>query len=91
MTAPIDPDVTDAVSQQSGVPPAEVDAVLTAYNTVAQGDPLGTIRRGPEGEIALRLVVYGVPQWGVVVPSGDGGFYYDTQALTDWPIIDAGS
>jgi hypothetical protein len=87
MTAPIDPGISDAVSQQSGVPPAEVDAVLTAYNTIQQGDPVGTIRRGPEGETAVRVTVEGVPQWGVV---GGEGFYYDTQT-PDWPIIVEGT
>jgi hypothetical protein len=76
--------LTETVSQQSGVPAEQVDAVLTAYNTVLAGDPVGLIRCSPDGDVATRIDKDGGRAWSVV--TRNGGFYYSQDDLA-WPVV----
>lgn len=64
---------------------AQVAAVFAAREAVVGGDPVGTIKRGPAGEIAMRVESDGMLIWRVTVP--DGTQYNDTQPTLPWPAI----
>lgn len=67
---------------------AQIDAVLAAQEAVAEGDPVGTIRKDDEsGKVAHRVSVLGVVQWRVTCPHGDA--YNDLQPTLPWKLIHA--
>jgi len=64
----------------------QVAAVLTAYNNITGGDPIGTIRRHPDtGALAHRVVADGLHMWRISDP--DGTQYNDLAPTLDWPQI----
>lgn len=67
-----------------GLTAEQVQAVLDTYNTVQEGDPVGTVRRNEAGHVAVRCEVDGLHMWKVTLP--DGGQYNDMTAL-GWPVI----
>jgi hypothetical protein len=65
---------------------AQIDAVLAAQKALADGDPVGTVRRDPDsGKVAHRVTAHGVAQWRVSEPDGDT--YSDLQPTLPWPAI----
>jgi hypothetical protein len=70
------PDITDE----------QVNAVLSTWNSILNGDPLGTVRLDPNtGHIAYRVSLDGVHMWKVTAP--DGGTWQDMQPSLPWPVI----
>lgn len=84
---PVTDTVVATVSDQIPDMTAEqVQAVLTAWNAVRQGDPLGTVRRDDDtGKLAHRVAVDGVHLWRVTGP--DGEQYNDMAPTLPWPAI----
>lgn len=67
---------------------AQIDAVLAAQKALADGDPVGTVRKCSEsGKVAHRVSVNGIVQWRVTCPHGDA--YNDLQPTLPWPVIHA--
>ena len=82
-------DITEAliaaISQQCPeVTDEHVAMVLTALNSVTDGEPLGTIRKDPvTGNLAVRVSEGGIHQWKITAP--DGGMWSDNQpTLPTW-------
>jgi hypothetical protein len=69
---------------------AQVAAVLAAREAIIDGDPVGTIRQGLEGEIAVRVNDQGVHIWRVTCP--DGTIYNNLEPTMngDWKVIKQG-
>lgn len=55
-----------------GVPTEVVNRVMVAHDTIREGgDPMGTRKVGPMGEVAVRVDSAKGPLWRVVMPDGD--------------------
>jgi hypothetical protein len=68
--------------------PSFVRRVLTAWQEIRNGDPVGTTRRNPDtGAIAHRVNDNGLHLWRISAP--DGTQYNDTQPTLDWPKLGA--
>jgi hypothetical protein len=87
MSEPVE--ITDAVvatvsEQCPEVTDEQVAMVLTAWNTVLSGEPVGTIKKDPaSGNLAVRVSENGIHQWKVTSP--DGGQWSDLQpTLAGW-------
>ena len=78
--------IADVASEPDEAPltAAQVGAVLAAREAILDGDPVGTIKRGPDGEIAVRVNDNGLHLWRVTVP--DGTLYNDLQPSLPWPV-----
>ena len=77
--------LVEAISQQCPeISDEHVAMVLTALNTVINGEPLGTIRKDPvTGNLAVRVSESGIHQWKITAP--DGGMWSDLQpTLASW-------
>lgn len=89
MTVPIDISqsvVEQIVARVQGVDNEKVAAVLAAWQSIREGDPIGTVRRCPDtGGIAHRVSVEGVHMWRVSMP--DGSQHNDLQPTLRWPIV----
>jgi hypothetical protein len=90
MSDPIE--VTDAVvalisAQCPEVSDEHVAMVLSAWNVVLNGEPLGTIKKDPDtGNLAVRVSEGGIHQWKVTAP--DGGMWSDVQpTLPGWTVL----
>ena len=69
-----------------GLTDQQVTAVLSAWNTVKEGDELGTVRRDDvTGAVAHRVDASGAHLWVVTAP--DGGTWKDTQSTLPWTQI----
>lgn len=66
-----------ASEQDEQLTPNQVAAVLAAREMILDGDPVGTIMKGQNGEIAVRVNDNGMHMWRVTSP--DGTIYNDTQ------------
>lgn len=68
------PQVADAIAAQLGgtdLTPEQIAQVLSAWNTVRSGDPIGTVVRNPDtGAIAHRVSESGVYVWRCSHPDG---------------------
>lgn len=64
-----------------------VAMVLTAWNNVINGEPLGTVKLDPAtGNLAVRVSDQGIHKWRVTAP--DGGTWWDMQpVLPGWTTI----
>jgi hypothetical protein len=63
----------------------QVRVMMEAWMKVLGGDPIDTVKRSPDGVIAHRISVHGVPQWRISNP--DGGTMTDvssTNASLPW-------
>jgi hypothetical protein len=69
---------------------AQVAAVLAAREAIIDGDPIGTIRQGTQGEIAVRVDDQGMHIWRVTCP--DGTLYNNLEPTMngDWKVIKQG-
>jgi hypothetical protein len=69
---------------------AQVAAVLSAREAIIDGDPIGTIRQGAQGEIAIRVNDQGMHIWRVTCP--DGTLYNNLEPTMngDWKVIKQG-
>ena len=102
MTQPTDPatdpatdplPVTSAVVDQiaghvgDSITPDVIHTVLTAWNAVRQGDPVGMIRRDETtGAVATRVEDSGVQMW--KCSGKDGSVWSDLQpTLASWTVI----
>lgn len=67
-----------------------VAMVLSAWNTVLEGEPLGTIKLDPAtGNLARRVSENGIHQWKITAP--DGGMWSDLQpTLPGWNVLSSG-
>lgn len=76
--------VTEISGNCPDVSDEHVAMVLSAWNTVLNGSPLGTILRNPEtGDIAMRVSELGVHKWRVTAT--DGGQWADMRpTLPGW-------
>jgi hypothetical protein len=79
-----------ASEREEPITAAQVAAVLAAREAILDGDPVGTIRQGPAGEIAVRVNDNGLHLWRVNCP--DGSQYNDLQPSmhAEWKIIQGG-
>lgn len=69
-----------------GITDEQVTAVLTTWNTVQSGDPLGTVLRDPDtGNVAHRVVAEGVHMWHVTTPNGEK--WNDLSPTLNWTVI----
>lgn len=85
---PITETIVTTISEQCPeVTDEHVAMVLTAWNNVLNGDPLGTIKLEPgTGNLALRVSEDGIHKWKVTAP--DGGTWSDMQpVLPGWTTI----
>lgn len=85
-------EVTEAVvatisEQLPEVTDEHVAMVLSAWNNVLNGEPVGTVKTDPvTGNLALRVSENGVHKWRVTAP--DGGTWADMQpTLPGWTVI----
>lgn len=81
--------VTDTIvatisAQCPEVTDEHVAMVLEAWNTVLNGEPVGTIKLDPEsGNLARRVNENGIHQWKITAP--DGGMWSDmSPTLPGW-------
>lgn len=84
------PTTDDFVQRVNAMTPGEIspDQILTviaAINHASTGDPVGTVRLGPAGELAQRINLNGVDQWQITKP--DGARWYDLEPTLAWPKI----
>ena len=70
---------------QAPITPEVVAAVFAAREAIIEGDPVGTIKKGPDGEVAIRVEDSGMKVWRVNCP--DGTQYNDTQPKLPWDEI----
>lgn len=82
--------VVAAISAQlPDIDSATVSMVLTAWNTVKNGDPLGTVLMSSEGAVAVRISDAGAHMWRVT--AADGSTWTETQpTLAGWTVIKEG-
>ena len=83
--------VTAVAAQLPEITEEQVSMVLSAWNTVQNGEPVGTIVTDPDtGNVAVRVSESGVHVWRVTAP--DGGSWSDTQpTMSGWTVIRAGN
>jgi hypothetical protein len=83
--------ITDHLGEQSTVTAEQVNLVLTAWNAVKTGDPVGTIVKDPAtGAIAHRVDSDGVHLWRVSAP--DGTQWADlSPTLPGWEVLVPGA
>lgn len=77
--------VIAAVSEQCPeVTTEQVAMVLTAWNVILEGEPVGTIKQDPAtGNLAIRVSEDGIHKWKVTSPAG--GQWSDLQStLPGW-------
>jgi hypothetical protein len=85
---PVTSAVVDQISAHvgDGLTTEQVQAVLTAWNAVRQGDPVGTVLFDPVTKaIAHRVEVEGVQMWRCSAP--DGGQWNDMQPTLAWDVL----
>ena len=83
---PVTTEVVTTVSDQlADITPEQVEAVMNAWNLVRQGDPVGTVRRSEQGEVAHRVSVDGVHLWRV--SDVNGVTWSDTAPSLGWPVV----
>lgn len=83
---PVTSQVVSTISDQlTDITPEQVEQVMNAWNLVRQGDPVGTVRRSPDGQVAHRVSVDGVHLWRV--SDSAGVTWSDTAPSLGWPII----
>ncbi|MCV7434805.1 hypothetical protein [Mycolicibacterium bacteremicum] len=85
------PTTDDFVERVNGMTPGDITpqqilSVITAINHATTGDPVGTARRGPNGEFATRVNRQGVDMWQIVNPA-DGSLWYDFAPTLPWTQI----
>lgn len=85
------PTTDDFVERVNGMTPGDISpeqilSVIAAINHATTGDPIGTTRRGPNGQLATRINRQGVDMWQIVNPA-DGTLWYDMQPTLDWPQL----
>lgn len=87
--APTD-NIVDAIKGHLGkdVSVEQINAVITAWNTVREGDDISTVRRDPtSGKVYVRVNDDGVHKWRVVDPNNGGVNEFDlTPSLTFEPL-----
>lgn len=79
--------VTTISEQCPEVTTEHVSMVLSAWNAVINGDPVGTIKLEPvTGRLAARVSEEGIHKWKITAP--DGGQWTDMQpTLPGWTVI----
>lgn len=83
---PVTSQVVSTISDQlTDITPEQVEQVMNAWNLVRQGDPVGTVRRSADGQVAHRVSVDGVHLWRV--SDSAGVTWSDTAPSLGWPII----
>jgi hypothetical protein len=61
-----------AVSAQlEDITDEQVRAVITAWKSVNEGDPVGTILQDEDGTLAYRIAIDNVHMWQVVTATGE--------------------
>lgn len=86
MTEPSPQAVAETIADQiPDLDANQVASVIQVWNAIRDGDPVGTVRRGPQGELAHRVDVAGVQLWMVTTPSG--GEYRDLTPTLSWPVV----
>lgn len=89
------PTSDDFVARVNAMTPGEIspDQILTviaAINHASTGDPVGTVRLGPNGELAQRINLNGVDQWQITKPT-TGEQWFDFAPTLDWQLISGGN
>ena len=76
-------------SQLPEVTDEQVAMVFDAWNTIVNGDPLGTILSDPDtGSIAMRVAAFGIHQWQIT--DTQGGTTVDrSPTLPGWTVLRA--
>lgn len=82
------PDTDEFVERVNAMTPGEISpenirSVIAAINHATTGDPVGTVRLGPNGELAQRVTRNGVDQWQITKPA-TGDLWYDFAPTLDW-------
>lgn len=72
-------------SQLPDMDTAQVAAVMQTWQNVLSGDPVGTVRRSPDGKVAHRVTADGIFLWRVTAPDGDQ--YNDMQPTLAWDAL----
>lgn len=64
-----------------------VNRSIVAYQTIHEGEPLGTVRRNKEtGDVAQRVDIDGIHKWQVMYARGGNG-YDMRRSLPDWELV----
>lgn len=75
-------------SQVEGVDAAQVEQMFSVWQAVAEGDPVGTVRRDPQnGKVYVRCDCDGLPKWRVVDPYDGRANLFDLSNSVVWPIL----
>ena len=77
--------VSAVTGQVEGVTEEQVAAVMSAWNVVITGDPVGTVRRSDEGSVAHRVLVNNVPLW--QCSDATGSVWRDMTPSLPWPVV----
>lgn len=82
------PDVVSRISKMfPDMTDEQVTQVLTGFNAVREGDPLGRVCRNSEtGEVAHRVDENGLHRWRISPPGG-GAYNNDEPNLPGWDIV----
>lgn len=66
-----------------------LDALIAAANSIAEGAPVGTIARRPDGAtVAVRSVTQeGKPFWAYNYLTAEDDAVFDEDAADSWPVI----
>lgn len=79
-----------ASEKEEPLTPAQVAAVLAAREAILDGDPVGTVKQGPAGEIAVRVNDEGMHIWRVSCPDGTIYNNLEPTMFGDWVTIKEG-
>ena len=87
MPEPTDPIIAEISAQCPDVSTEHVAMVVTAWNAIINGDPVGTVKKDPgTGALALRVSESGVHKWRVT--GSDGTTWSDLQpTLPGWESL----
>jgi hypothetical protein len=77
------PDLSEKRSQLPEIVRYTIGLIETMTH-LAGGDPTGMIRRGPNGEIAERVVEAGIPCWEIRL---NGNISYNHEPTLPWGIL----
>lgn len=76
-----------AIAAQSGMPVADVLAMLAAQDAINAGVAVQTVQRDTSnGDVAVRVTRGGAPGWWVITQS-DGSATFDQNPDKQWPVL----
>lgn len=74
-----------SVTDLTGLGEDTIRLVLDGMNDVLTGDPVGTIRRSPDGRVIAVRVAHLADPYETCVPEGSASWRHDS--IHTWPVI----